>query len=186
MPNKTFLVCDSDELGRRALTQVARDRGLTFVGEADTAVEALQMLKYLEVDVVVITNELQGLSGLEVVDELVAGGYRVVFVAADQPALERARAAGAFAAITRGDVQAFERAVAGIGTQVVPGDRRSGVDRRTNLDRRVTQDWSKVIRERRVSERRMADRRQAVIDLDQPAPDPAGETTIDLTDHIHA
>jgi len=186
MGNKTVLFCDGDELARRALARLASDHGLTPIGEAETAVEALQMLRYLEVDVVVIANELQGLSGLEVVPEMVADGYRVVLVAGDQPALAQAREVGAFAAILRGDVAGFEQVLAGLGTQVVPGDRRSGTDRRTTADRRVAQDWSKVVRERRVAERRVTERRQAIIDLDQPAAGSPTDATIDLTGRIHA
>ena len=136
MANKTFLVCDGDALGRRALTQVASEHGFTTVGEADTVVEALQMLRYLDVDVVVIANELQGLTGLEVVPEMVADGYRVVFVAGDESALGRTREAGAFAAVPRGDLR-VQHALAGIRRRSSPVIAVPGIDRRTNPDRPV-------------------------------------------------
>ena len=173
MAKKTVLVCDSDDLGRRALSRTATEQGLEVSGEAVTAVQALQILQHSPTDVVVIANELQGLSGIEVTPELVASGYRVIVVSRDPWVLDQARAAGAFAAVARGDIEAFSHAMAGVGAEAVPGDRRSGIDRRTTPDRRVAQDWSKVIRERRVSERRVADRRQST-----------GDPLIDLRDDV--
>jgi len=166
MATKTVLICDSDDLARRALGQVADEHGLGLAGEAITAVQALQLLRFTPVDVVVIAHELQGLSGLEVVPELVADGYRVILVAADPLVLAQAREAGAFAAVTRGDLHTFGQVLTGLGPETVDGDRRSGAERRRGPDRRVAQDWSKVIRERRVADRRVGDRRQpAPIDL---------------------
>jgi len=166
MATRTVLICDSDDLARRALGHVTDEHGLGLAGEAITAVQALQLLRFTLVDVVVIAHELQGLSGLEVVPELVADGYRVILVAADPLVLAQAREAGAFAAVPRGDLHTFGEVLAGLGPEAVDGDRRSGADRRRGPDRRVAQDWSKVIRERRVADRRVSDRRQpAPIDL---------------------
>ena len=171
MATKTVLICDSDDLARRALGQVAGDHGLELAGEAITAVQALQLLRYTPVDVVVIAHELQGLSGLEVVPELVADGYRVILVATDSWVLGQSREAGAFAAVPRGDLQTFAQALSGLGGETAGDERRSGADRRRGADRRQAQDWSKVIRERRVAERRVAERRQpAPIDLRSPDP----------------
>ena len=161
MATMTALVCDGDELGRRALWRTAEARGLDVVGEATTAVEALQMLGYQPADVVILANELQGLSGIEVVPELVEAGRRVVLVSADVPLLDQARRAGAFAAVERGDLELLERVLDQIGTVSGQGtdERRSGTDRRSGVDRRTAQDWSKVIRERREGERREGERR---------------------------
>jgi CheY-like chemotaxis protein len=178
MAKKTFLICDSDDLARRALGQVATEQGLEPAGEATTAVQALQLLRFTPVDLVVLAHELQGLSGLDVVPELVADGYRVILVSADSWVLEQARAAGAYATIIRGDLQTFAQALSGLGLQAVEGERRSGTDRRQGVDRRVAQDWSKVIRERRVGDRRVADRRAPV------APAPVAPD-IDLTEPAH-
>jgi len=176
MANKTVLVCDGDELARRALGRVAADHGLEVSGEAATAVQALQLLRHSPADVVVITHELQGLSGLEVTPELVADGYRVVLVSADPWVLDQARTAGAFGAVRRGDLESFAQVLSGMGTVAAPGERRSGAERRSNPDRRVAQDWSKVIRERRVAERRVHDRRQPV-----SSGRPGDDSVIDLT-----
>jgi CheY-like chemotaxis protein len=168
MAKTTVLVCDGDDLARRALGRTVIEQGLELTGEAATAVQALQILRHNSTDVVVIANELQGLSGIEVTPELVGSGYRVIVVSGDSWVLEQARAAGAYAAVRRGDLQAFALAVSGIGAEATPGERRSGTDRRATADRRVAQDWSKVIRERRVGDRRVSDRRQLVPVADWP------------------
>jgi len=155
------LVCDSDELARRALGRVVSERGFEVIAEATTAVEAATLCGALGATVVVLGNELQGMAGLEVVPELAEAGVRVILVSNDPDALSQARAAGAFYAIERGDLDNFARAVDALGEATDPDERRSGIDRRSGLDRRDHQDWGKVIRERRSgSDRRLGDRRQ--------------------------
>lgn len=160
MAKTSVMVVDSDELARRALGRTVTAQGFELAGEATTAVEALRLLEHTPADVVVITNELQGLRGVDVTAELTAAGRRVVVLTSDPLAQSMARKQGAFASIPRGDLGAFEHVLAGIAPESAEGDRRSGVDRRAGMDRRVSQDWSKVIRERRTgAERREADRR---------------------------
>jgi len=160
MATTSVLVVDGDDLARRAIGRTVTGQGYDLAGEARTAVEALQILTQTPADVVVISNELQGLRGLDVTAELTQAGKRVILVSADPVVLAQAREAGVFAAIPRGDLAALERVLDGIGHEAVEGERRSGVDRRAGHDRRVTQDWSKVIRERRSDvDRRQSDRR---------------------------
>jgi len=161
MATTRVLVCDGDELARRAFGRTATDHGLELVGEATTAVEVLQMLTYLPAEVVVLTNELQGLTGIEVTPELTDAGVRVIIVSTDGSALDRARGAGAFAAVPRGDLVAYEQALDAVTLERSEDDRRSGTDRRGGEDRRVAQEWTKDIRERRSGdERRVGDRRE--------------------------
>ena len=170
MATTRVLVCDGDELARRAFGRTATDRGLELVGEAQTAVEALRMLTYLPAEVVVLTNELQGLTGIEVTPELAATGVRVIIVSSDPAALDSARRAGAFAAVPRGDLAAYEQALDAVSLDRSADDRRSGTDRRVGVDRRVAQEWTKVIRERRSGqERRVGDRRSESGSRDQGA-----------------
>jgi DNA-binding NarL/FixJ family response regulator len=170
MATTRVLVCDGDELARRAFGRTAADHGLELVGEAQTAVEVLQMLTYIPAEVVVLTNELQGLTGIEVTPELAATGVRVVIVSSDPAALDSARRAGAFAAVPRGDLAAFERAIDAVTLERSEDDRRSGTDRRSGVDRRVAQEWTKVIRERRTGEdRRTGDRRDHALARDRGA-----------------
>jgi chemotaxis response regulator CheB len=157
----TVLVCDSDELARRALGRVVVERGLELVAEATTAVEAVTMRDALGATVIVLGNELQGMAGLEVVPELAASGARVILVSNDPDALVQAREAGAFYAVERGDLDNFVRAIDALGEADDPDERRTGIDRRSGADRRAHEDWGKVTRERRMgADRRMADRRQ--------------------------
>ena len=88
-------------------------------------------------------------------------GVRVILVSNDPDALARARAAGAFYAVERGDLANFERAIDALGEATDPTERRSGIDRRSGSDRREHQDWGKVISERRSGDdRRVGDRRE--------------------------
>jgi len=164
MSPTSVLVCDGDELGRRALGQTITDNGLVLSGEASTAVQALQMLTHTPAAVVVIANDLLGLSGIEVTPELVAAGHQVILVSADPIVLDQARRAGAVAAVRRGDLASFALALVGLGQNGAASERRTGMARRSGLDRRVTQNWSLVTRERRVGDRRQADRRGNVTD----------------------
>lgn len=161
MGTTSIMVVDGDELARRALGRTVVTSGYELAGEFSIAIEALNQIAFAPVDVVVIANELQGLSGVEVTPELTEAGIRVILISNDEVTLSQAREAGAFAAIPRGDLASFEQALAGIGHEAVDGERRSGGDRRRGQDRRVAQDWSKVIRERREgTDRRTGERRQ--------------------------
>jgi DNA-binding NarL/FixJ family response regulator len=162
MAKTSVMVVDSDDLARRAFGRTAASLGFDLAGEATTAIDAVRQMAYTPADVVIMANEMQGLTGIDVTAELTDMGKRVIIVSGDSFALEQARAAGAFAAIPRGDLGALERVLEGIGRVAVEGERRSGADRRAGQDRRVAQDWSKVIRERRAGEdRRSAERRDA-------------------------
>jgi chemotaxis response regulator CheB len=165
----SILVCDRDELARRAWGRVIAERGYEVVGEATTAVEAVQLREVFGASVVVLGNELLGLSGIDVVAELADAGVRVILVSNDLGVLDQARAAGAFFAVARGDLDMLERALDALGDTKVEGDRRSGIDRRATADRRQTQDWGKVIRERRDgSDRRAGERRALAADAGDP------------------
>ena len=157
----SIVVCDGDELARRAVGQLVIEHGFEVVAEATMAVEAVQLCQIFHASVVVLGNELQGLSGLEVVPELEEAGVRVILISNDDEALVRARDAGAFFAVARGDLDMLDRALAAIGEAASGDDRRSGIDRRRGIDRRVQTDWTKVTRERRNgADRRRAERRQ--------------------------
>jgi chemotaxis response regulator CheB len=156
----SILVCDRDELARRAWGRVVAERGYEVIGEATTAVEAVRLCDIFEATVLVIGNELVGLSGIEVVGELAERGVCVILVSNDQAILDQARAAGAFFAVARGDLGNLERALDALGEPRGEGERRNGIDRRSLADRRQAQDWGKVIRERRTgADRRRNERR---------------------------
>lgn len=160
----SIVVCDGDELARRAVGQLVIEHGFEVVAEATMAVEAVQLCRVFHASAVVLGNELQGLSGLDVVPELEGAGVRVILISNDDDALVRARDAGAFFAVDRGDLDMLDRALAAIGEAASGDDRRSGIDRRRGTDRRVQTDWSKVTRERRSGgDRRQLERRQGEI-----------------------
>ncbi len=160
----SIVVCDGDELARRAVGQLVIEHGFDLVAEATMAVEAVQLCQVFHASAVVLGNELQGLSGLDVVPELEDAGVRVILVSNDDDALDRARGAGAFFAVARGDLDMLDRALAAIGEASSSEDRRSGIDRRRGIDRRVQTDWTKVTRERRSGQdRRQLERRQGEV-----------------------
>jgi DNA-binding NarL/FixJ family response regulator len=187
MSTPSVLVCDRDDLGRRSLARAVTDHGLEVCCEASTAVQVLAILDSIWADVIVIANDLLGMSGIEVTPELVAAGHRVVLVSSDPVALDQARRAGAYAAVSQGDLESFGDALEGIaaldgtGGQGTSTDRRSGTPRRSGLDRRVEQNWRLVTSERRVADRRQADRR---VDAAPAQPAPTSEPSSNWTPAI--
>ncbi|MEI7593179.1 MAG: hypothetical protein WCK41_08185 [Actinomycetes bacterium] len=159
MTQTSVLVCDSDPMARRALCSVIDAHGWSVVGETSTALGAVQIAKHVPDAVVVIENDLMGLTGLEVTPELIASGHKVIFVSQDPRARRDAAAAGAFATLARGDLGAFDQALNTFDHFDQSGDHRTGTTRRIREDRRKIQDWNAVTSERRVSARRVGERR---------------------------
>jgi CheY-like chemotaxis protein len=159
-----ILICDDDELELAAFGRTAADVGFDVVDTARHAVELLQLVELHRPDAVLMRNEVQGVSGLEVADELSRREPRIeVVLVTSDTSLERAGVrAGAFAVVARGDVENLERALGAVGEWLGGGERRNGPDRRSGHDRRVAQDWSKVFSERRSGQdRRAAPRRKS-------------------------
>jgi len=164
-----ILLCDDDELELAALKRAATDAAFEVVDTASNGVELLQLAQVHQPDAALVRNELYGMSGVEVTADLVNLERRVeVVLLTNDVSLEpHGLAAGAFAVITRGDVDALERALGTLREWLSGGERRRGADRRSGADRRQAQDWSKVFSERRSGEdrrkgpRRKTDRNRA-------------------------
>lgn len=156
MGAKRILLCDDDEVELAALKRTAADSGFEVVDTARHAIELLQLANVHKPDAAIVRNEVYGVSGLEVTQDLVNLEKRVeVILLTSDPSLEaRALESGAFAVVTRGDVEALETAMGSLAEWLGGGERRTGGDRRTGEERRQEQDWSKVYSERRSGEDR--------------------------------
>ena len=112
-----IVVVDDHVIVRTGMCMVlAAQPELDVVGQAGCGEDALPMLRRLRPDVLVCDVHLPGISGIEVVERVVRGGYgpRVVMVSALQegPMPRRAMAAGASAYVGKGnDVSELLRAV---------------------------------------------------------------------------
>jgi DNA-binding NarL/FixJ family response regulator len=160
---KRILVCDDDQLELAAVRQTATEAGFEVIDYARHAVELLRLAELHQPDAVLVRNEGPGLSGIEATADLTELEHRceVVLLTSD-PSLEpHGLAAGAFAVVPRGDLDALEATLASL-AEWLGGERRKGADRRSGVDRRKAQDWSKVFSERRSGEdRRKGPRRDA-------------------------
>ena len=112
-----IVVVDDHVIVRTGMCMVlAAQPELDVVGQAGCGEDALPMLRRLRPDVLVCDVHLPGISGIEVVERVVRGGYgpRVIMVSALQegPMPRRAMAAGASAYVGKGnDVSELLRAV---------------------------------------------------------------------------
>ena len=158
----TAVVCDSDPWQGRATAQLLVEHGYEVLGTAENAVEAIRLTETTRANVVAITHEHLGLSGLEAIPDLRALPHEpeVVLMSIDGTGAEAARAAGAFAVVARGEIEGFEATIDDVAHLLRTGERRGRGDRRSGEDRREAQDWSKVFTERRRGDdRRQGDRR---------------------------
>jgi DNA-binding NarL/FixJ family response regulator len=157
----TVTVCDGDPLVSRTFGQLAADRGFEVGTPATNGAQLLDMLAVVHPSLVIVTNELPGIPGIEVLANLarLAAPPELVLVTSDERVRADAMAAGAFAVADRYDLGELEAAVDAVKELFETGERRKVTDRRSGRDRRQEQDWSKVISERRVGERRQGPRR---------------------------
>lgn len=166
-----LLICDDDQLEVAALRRAAGDAGFDVVDTARNAVELLQLATVHRPDAALVRNEVPGLSGVEATEDLSRYEPRVevVLLTSDPGLAPIGRAAGAFAVVPRGDLDAVEAALGALAEWIGGSERRKGDDRRSGDERRVHQDWSKVYSERRDGDdRRKASRRKA--DRERGAP----------------
>lgn len=160
----TVLVCDSDLVARAAYARSAAAAGFEVLEQADNAARALQLYPFHPASLVITSQELFGMSGLEALSEFrrLDNPPEVMIITADMSIRDQARAAGAFAVIERGDPDALNRALSEARYLFETGERRKSGDRRSGTDRRQKQDWTKVTIERRSGiDRRQQSRRRA-------------------------
>ena len=155
------VICDPDSWALRALESMLRGAGFEIVAETHNAIETLRENEYLHPALIVMTNELFGLSGIDAVRELRAGDDppEVILISTDGTGREAAKHAGAYDLAVKGDVEMLQRMLDEVRELIITGERRNKRDRR-NGPRRLQQDWSKVTHERRVGTERRANLRR--------------------------
>lgn len=166
----TAVVCDSDGVARAALSNETQKAGFEVLETADNGPRVLQLLEFLHPSLVVITNELFGMSGLEVVELIsrMEDHPEAILISTDENVRNEAREFSVIGVPPRGDLDALERCVNDAKHLFETGERRSKHDRRSGVDRRQNQDWSKVTTERRSGEeRRKGARRSEEADVER-------------------
>ena len=169
-----MLICDDDELELGALKRTAADAGFEIVDTARHAIELLQLVQVHQPEAAIVRNEINGVSGLEVTEDLsrLEPPVEVILVTTDVSLEPLGLAAGAFAVVLRRDTEMLETALGALGERLAGGERRKGTDRRAGMDRRQLQDWAQVYSERRAGEDRRKELRR---DADRnPQPPDAG------------
>lgn len=157
----TAIVCDSDPLRRVALADRATSAGFEIQHLVDNGPHALDMVPFSQPSLLLMVQELIGMSGLEVVPiaRRMDGAPDVILIASDESIAEQARDEGAIAVVRHGDDDRLDVVLADLAEQFRTGERR-GIDRRERPDRRVKQEWNKVTMERRSGvDRRAGDTR---------------------------
>ncbi|MCX7621515.1 MAG: response regulator [Acidimicrobiales bacterium] len=172
----TALVCDDDLIARAAYASAAQEAGFDVLEQADNAARALHLFPFHRASLVITSQELFGMSGLEALREFrqLDDPPEVVIIAADTSIRDQALGDGAFAVIERGDPDALLRVLSDVRHLFETGERRSRGDRRSGVDRRQRQDWTKVTIERRSGvDRRQRDRRSNGESANASVADPA-------------
>ncbi len=98
-----MLICDDDELELSVLKQAATEAGFEVVDTARHAVELLQLVEIHQPDAAIVRNEIYGVSGLEVTEDLsrLEPPVEVILVTTDVSLEPLGLAAGAFAVVLR-------------------------------------------------------------------------------------
>ena len=140
-----ILIADDERLLRIDLKELLEDLGYQVVGEARDGLEALNLIKQENPDVVILDIKMPRMNGIEVARE-VSGEYPVIMLTAysESQLIEQARDAGAMAYLTKpfreGDVSpAIELAVSNFLEKAVLTERvsrlKAQLETRKLLDR---------------------------------------------------
>lgn len=143
------------------IERLVTDAGFEVVGQAETAVNAERLVGHFAPDIVVVENELVGMTGVEAMSYLreASPTSQFVLIVADDWTPTNRGEVGAFAVMTRGRLAELGSELGALDHWLDEhADRTAAeLDRRTGRDRRIKQDWSKVGWERRTGPRRTAD-----------------------------
>lgn len=104
MAHRSVLICDDDPQLRELATRLFAGDGWDVAGAVEHAVAAVALTQALRPDVVVLDVGLIGLSGLDVLPELVETGAAVVVCTAFPAARESAERAGAAAIVDKAEL----------------------------------------------------------------------------------
>jgi CheY-like chemotaxis protein len=114
MTSRRVLICDDDAHLRSVASRWLLDDGWEVVGSIEHAVAAVAMAQALHPDVVLLDISLVGLSGLDVIPELVAAGAAVVVCTSFASSHEAAMRAGASAIVDKADLSSLLDVVNGV------------------------------------------------------------------------
>lgn len=158
----TVTICDSDIVARAALSKLAEEHGFEVLDSVENGPRLLQSLDYYDASLVILNQELYGMSGLEVIEDMSRREHppESILITSDEAIRDHAREFAVIGVPNRGDTDALIRTIRDAKHLFETGERRSKHDRRSGVERRQTQDWSKVISERRSGEDRRKNKRR--------------------------
>lgn len=112
----TVVICDDDPLMRSVLKHMLADCGITLLGEADTAIRAIDLVERVKPDVVIVDVAMPGMSGLEAVPVLrrVAPECQVVICSAFEVSQHAADEAGTVAVVDKTRLVELEALLKGL------------------------------------------------------------------------
>ncbi len=158
----TAIVCDGDIMARTALTQAAREAGFEVLDSFENGPQVLQAMDFIQPSLLLLSHELVGIFGLDVIEELSRREPHpeAVLITSDERVRDQARDLPVVGVPGRGDLEALRRTLADARHLFETGERRTHHDRRSGEDRRKVQDWKQVISERRSGEDRRKNKRR--------------------------
>jgi DNA-binding NarL/FixJ family response regulator len=116
----TAVICDDDANMRHVLTHMLDDAGFDVVGEVANAVEAIDVVRFLRPDVIVLDVSLAGLSGVDALPalrEASPDSQVVVCTAFGASHNKQVEAGGAVALLDKADLSKMGDVLAGVRTR---------------------------------------------------------------------
>jgi len=132
----------------RLFDHLVESCGLSVAGVASTAVLGEKLVSLTKPDVVLVDNELPGMSGIESLGYLrqASPNSEVVLVVPDEQIEIDSGSIGAYAVLPKSRLADLAPLLRTLESRIDTGRNAARVrtERRSNKDRRVAQDWSRV------------------------------------------
>lgn len=136
----SVVICDDDDLARRVIRGVLSDAGWDVVGEAGRALDALEVVRRTEPEVLVLDVALPGVTGLEAIAAFneASPSTAIVLLSAFDLADDEVTSSGAAAAVQKADLQSLPDVLRSCRTRAGATARRWSAAARIEEARRST------------------------------------------------
>lgn len=154
------LIVDSDAHWATAIeTRVNQHARLSVVAVTGAAPQAFQLLKRQDVAAIVLSVELDGMTGIAALPELLAlsPNCQVILLSRAADSSELASRFDVFGAVSKYKAERDFDGMINRLAECLDHPDRAAAQRRTGPDRRFEQDWQQVTSQRRSGERREVD-----------------------------
>jgi CheY-like chemotaxis protein len=107
------IVCDDDPVAREVVTSVLQESGYAVVAEASMGPELIQLVEWLQPEIVIVDNALIGMSGMETIPAVraILPSAIIVMLSAFDAALVESLSVGADLSVDKMDVAQLGRRI---------------------------------------------------------------------------